>query len=62
MLLPFTGNPGKEVPKGLAFSLKDYLELVDWTGRALQENKRGAIGYSAAPIQKRLNIEPKFLS
>ncbi len=59
MLLPFIGNPRKKMPKGLAFCLKDYLELVDWTGRALLENKRGAIDYGTAPILERLNIEPK---
>ncbi len=59
MLLPFIGNPRKELPKGLAFCLKDYLELVDWTGRALLENKRGAIDYGTVPILERLNIEPK---
>ena len=26
---------------GIPFKLKDYLELVDWAGRAIKENKRG---------------------
>ncbi|WP_028866989.1 transposase [Psychromonas arctica] len=28
---------------GISFSLIDYLELVDWSGRILREDKRGAI-------------------
>ena len=37
-----------------------YLELVDWTGRALREGKRGAIRSDALPILERLNIEPQY--
>ena len=42
-LLPFAGYPRQDMPKGLPFRLTDYLELVDWTGRILREDKRGAI-------------------
>jgi REP element-mobilizing transposase RayT len=42
----------------LPFSLKDYLLLVDWTGRAIRDNKRGAIPEQLPPILTRLNIEP----
>ena len=41
-LLPFAGYPRQDSPKGLPFRLTDYLELVDWTGRILREDKRGA--------------------
>jgi hypothetical protein len=40
---PFAGNPRRDMPNGLPFRLTDYLELVDWTGRILQDDKRGAI-------------------
>ena len=40
-LLPFAGYPRQDMPKGLPFRLTDYLELVDWTGRILREDKRG---------------------
>ena len=38
------------------FELKDYLSLVDDTGRILREDKRGAIKASTANILERLNI------
>ncbi len=47
------------MPKGLPFRLTDYLELVDWTGRVIREDKRGAINGSLPPILERLRIEPK---
>ncbi|MEW7992298.1 MAG: transposase [Candidatus Thiodiazotropha sp.] len=34
-LHPFAGNPRKSMSRGLPFRLKDYLELIDWTGRAI---------------------------
>ena len=58
-LLPFAGYPRQDMPKGLPFRLTDYLELVDWTGRILREDKRGAVDESLPPILERLNIEPK---
>jgi hypothetical protein len=58
-LLPFAGYPRQDMPKGLPFRLNDYLELVDWTGRAILENKRGYIPAHQPPILERLQIEPK---
>ena len=46
------------MPTGLPFRLQDYLELLDWTGRQLRRNKRGAIDDSLPPILERLSIEP----
>ena len=31
-LAQFVGNPREPMPQGLPFTLKDYIELVDWTG------------------------------
>ncbi|WP_026280651.1 transposase [Thioalkalivibrio sp. ALE9] len=42
----------------VAFTTEDYLELVDWTGRAIREDKRGAIPESIPPILERLGIDP----
>jgi hypothetical protein len=47
------------MPNGLPFRLADYLELVDWTGRILRDDKRGAIPESTPQILKQLNIDPK---
>ncbi|MBL1258958.1 MAG: hypothetical protein COB33_000315 [Thiotrichaceae bacterium] len=58
-LLIFAGNPKEDMPKGLPFRLTDYLELVDWTGRILRDDKRGAIPENTPPILGRLNIETK---
>ena len=59
-LLPFVGNPRQEMPKGLPFPLADYLELVDWTGRIIREDKRGAIAEGLPPILERLQIDPRY--
>ena len=56
-LLPFVGYPRQDMPKGLPFRLHDYLELVDWTGRILRDDKRGAIAESLPPILERLNMD-----
>ena len=57
-LVPFVGNPREQMPKGLPFALKDYLELLDWTGRIVREDKRGSISVDVPPILQRLKIEP----
>lgn len=46
------------MPHGLAFNLIDYIELVDWTGRAVRDDKRGAIPENVSPILQRLDISP----
>ncbi|WP_394132966.1 transposase [Shewanella maritima] len=55
-LLPFIGNERANQPKGIAFSLQDYLELVDDTGRIIRDDKRGAIKAGSTKILNRLNI------
>ncbi|WP_317929920.1 transposase [Halioxenophilus sp. WMMB6] len=55
-LAPFVGGQRQDHNTGLAFELKDYLELVDWTGRAVRTDKRGAINQSLPPILERLQI------
>ncbi|QFU21673.1 transposase [Shewanella eurypsychrophilus] len=58
-LLPFVGNEQKEMVKGLMFSAKDYLQLVDETGRIIRADKRGAISPDSHKILNRLNIPQK---
>jgi REP element-mobilizing transposase RayT len=41
----------------LPLTLDEYLELLDWTGRAIKTGKRGAIPAHLAPILQRLRID-----
>jgi len=59
VLHPFVGNPRKHMPEGLPFKLDDYLELVDWTGRVIREDKRGSIPDNYPPILTRLKQQPE---
>lgn len=59
MLLPLIGGEHKDKKQGLNFSLIDYLELADWTGRAMRDNKTGSIPEQLEPILERLYIEPE---
>ena len=43
----------------IPFAVSDYFELVDWTGRAVRDDKRGAISSQLPPILSRLGINPK---
>ncbi|EGM68594.1 transposase [Shewanella sp. HN-41] len=55
-LLPFIGNERDNQPNGIAFSLTDYLELVDDTGRIIRNDKRGSISKNSAKLLTILNI------
>ena len=55
-LLPFVGHEHQAKPKGLMFAVQDYLTLVDDTGRAIHDDKRGVIQLSTTNILHRLNI------
>ncbi len=57
-LLSFIGNEKQENRNGINYSLEDYLELVDWTGRAIVDGKRGAIPPDLPPILFRLKVDP----
>ncbi len=47
------------MPEDLPFRRTDYIELVDWTGRIIREDKKGHIEKDIPPILQRLNIEPQ---
>ncbi|MFC3154080.1 hypothetical protein [Gilvimarinus japonicus] len=58
-LLPFAGNEhDKNQPQHIPFNSIDYLQLIDWTGRAVRSEKRGAIDSDLPAILQRLNIHP----
>jgi REP element-mobilizing transposase RayT len=55
----FAGNPCEQTLKGgIPCEWLDYLELVDWTGRVIRMDKKGAIPKNTPKILKRLNIRP----
>ena len=56
-LHPFHVPHAKDEP-AIPYQLTDYLELVDWTGRAIRANKRGYIPSQLPNILTRLNIDP----
>ena len=56
---PFDGKVTDKEQHGILFSLKNYLELVDHTGRIVRNDKRGAIALHASPILERLGIDQK---
>ncbi len=58
-LLPFAGYPRNKMPKGLPFRYTDYLELVEWTGRIIRDDKKGYIPDHLPDILSRLNIDPR---
>jgi len=55
-LYPFMGGVREGMPEGLPFYLADYLDLVNWTGRAVRDDKRGAIAEDLPPILERIGI------
>lgn len=55
-LLHFDDSIREQAQSGIPFSLSDYLQLVDWTGRAVRAKKRGAIPGHLPPILQRLGI------
>jgi hypothetical protein len=57
-LLSFKRAREKGPTKGINFQLSDYLRLVDWTGRAIREDKKGAIPSDLAPILERIGLNP----
>jgi REP element-mobilizing transposase RayT len=56
VLMPFVGNFRQDMPKGIAYSLKDYCKLVDATGRIIRDAKVGHIDQQTQPILQRLGL------
>ncbi len=52
-LAPFRDSSSDVIP----FSLKDYLELVDWSAREIKNQKRGYIPATTPPILRRLQLD-----
>ena len=58
-LFPFAGYPRKDMPDGIPFKLSDYLELVDWSGRIIREDKKGYIPEHLPAILQRLDMDAR---
>jgi len=56
-LMALSAGNSQTHKNSFAFSFEDYLQLVDWAGRAILKNKRGYIDASELPILQRLNID-----
>lgn len=56
-LMSFAGVQKADSPSDqLPFNFADYLELVEWTGHAIREDKRGYIPANVPPLLQRLNL------
>jgi REP element-mobilizing transposase RayT len=54
-LMGFRSNV--ETDNSIPYGLEDYLELVDWSGRAIRADKRGSIRVDLPAILQRLSID-----
>ncbi len=57
-LMPFGGSANMDVNNALPLTQEDYFDLVDSTGRAIRDDKRGYIPASTRGLIARLGINP----
>ena len=55
-LMPLVKQTNDKHPNAIGYTLKDYLELIDWIGRSKRNDKRGAINDRTPPILQRLEL------
>jgi len=55
-LFPFLGAERPDDILGIAYSVVDYFQLINWTGRAIRDDKKGAIPKHIQPLLQKLNI------
>ena len=58
-LKPFHGHVNEDISNAMTFNLKDYLELVDATGRVIRADKKGALPAQETKLLTKLNISAK---
>ena len=56
-LFGFIGDENQNDTQGIPFSLLDYIELVDWSGRIIREDKQGAISSERPRLLSTLGLE-----
>ena len=54
--MPFISSPRQDIPKGIAYSLTDYCERVDTTGKIIRVDKRTYIE-DKNPTLERLSLD-----
>ncbi len=57
-LMPFDGSSHTDIHVALPFTREDYFELVDTTGRAIRDDKKGFIPSEMPALVARLGIKP----
>ena len=55
-LANFMGYEHQDKTQGIPFRLSDYIELVDWVGRQIRQDKRGSINNAHPNILTRLSL------
>lgn len=58
-LMPFSEAYESSKTPTIPHTTTDYLDLVDWSGRAISPGKRGAIPADLPPILERLHMRPE---
>lgn len=58
-LMQFSGGITQESKYSVPYPFIEYLQLVDWTGRCLRDDKRGFIASDQPSILARLGIAPE---
>lgn len=59
MLRRFRGNADES--QCIPFAFDDYVQLVDWAGRAIRSDKKGYIPPDVPPVMQRLGMENEAL-
>ncbi|TEW51919.1 hypothetical protein [Psychromonas algicola] len=57
LLFGFVGDENEQSTQGISFSLLDYIELVDWSGRIIREDKRGVISSQRPRLLSTLGLD-----
>ncbi len=55
-LLNFDSGVTNQRQTGILYEFNDYLELLDWTGRIIRDDKRSSTDADLPPILARLGI------
>ena len=56
-LMPLVKQSLDRHENAIGFALADYLELLDWAGRTVREDKAGVIDESEPPILRRIGLD-----